>query len=100
MDDKWKEKIENKIESIEKEMNRSCLVQKDEKYELREMIIEAVKEATNPIMKKLEEHEKRIVELENQDGKKALLILKSVGATTLGWVVLGILNHVLSIFGK
>ena len=100
MDDKWKEKIENKIESLEKEMNRSCLVQKDEKYELREMIIEAVKEATNPIMKKLEEHEKRIVELENQDGKKALLILKSAGMTTLGWIVLGILNNLMSIFHK
>ena len=75
MDDKWKEKIERKIEELEKDMNRSCLVQKDEKYELREMIISAVKEATNPIMEKLEEHEKRIVELENQDGKKALLIL-------------------------
>lgn len=100
MDDKWKEKIENKIENLEKEMNRSCLVQKDEKYELREMIIEAVKEATNPIMKKLEEHEKRIVELENQDGKKALLILKSAGMTTLGWIVLGILNNLMSIFHK
>ena len=100
MDDKWKEKIENKIERLESEVNKSCLVQKDEKYELREMIISAVKEATNPIMKKLEEHEKRIVELENQDGKKALLILKSVGATTLGWVVLGILNNLLSLFHK
>lgn len=100
MDDKWKEKIENKIESLEKEINRSCLVQKDEKYELREMIIDAVKEATNPIMKKLEEHEKRIVELENQDGKKALLILKSAGMTTLGWIVLGILNNLMSIFHK
>ena len=51
-------------------------------------------------MKKLEEHEHRINALENQDGKKAILILKSVGATTLGWVVLGILNHVITIFGK
>jgi S-adenosylmethionine:tRNA-ribosyltransferase-isomerase (queuine synthetase) len=100
MDDKWKEKIERKIEELEKDMNRSCLVQKDEKYELREMIISAVKEATNPIMEKLEEHEKRIVELENQDGKKALLILKSVGATTLGWIVLGLLNNILAIFHK
>ena len=100
MDDKWKEKIENKIEALEKQMTNTCLVQKDDKYELREMIVDAVKEATNPIMKKLEEHEKRIVELENQDGKKALLILKSVGATTLGWVVLGILNNLLSVIHK
>lgn len=100
MDEKWKEKIENKIENLEREVNKSCLVQKDEKYELRELIISAVKEATNPIMKKLEEHEKRIVELENQDGKKALLVLKSVGATTLGWIVLGVLNNLFSVLGK
>lgn len=100
MDEKWKEKIEREIEELKQANNNACMVQMKDRYELKELITEAVKDATNPIMKKLEEHERRIVELENQDGKKALLVLKSVGATTLGWIVLGILNHAMSIFGK
>lgn len=99
IDEKRIERIEKDIDDLKDKAFKSCLVQKDEKYELREMIISAVKEATNPIIKKLEEHEKRINELENQDGKRAILILKSVGATTLGWVVLGLLNHIVSLFG-
>lgn len=100
MDEKWKEKIEREIEELKQANNNACMVQMKDRYELKELITEAVKDATNPIMKKLEEHERRIVSLENQDGKKALLVLKSVGATTLGWIVLGILNHAMSIFGK
>ena len=100
MDRQWCENIERKIENLEQKVQNTCLVQKDDKYELRQMIVDAVKEATNPIMKKLEEHERRINELENQDGKKALLVLKSVGATTLGWIVLGILNNLFTFFGK
>lgn len=98
MDEKWKDKIEREIEELKQANNNACMVQMKDKYELKALITEAVKDATNPIMKKLEEHEKRIVELENQDGKKALLVLKSVGATTLGWVVLGVLSHFLAIF--
>ena len=93
MDEKWKEKIEKEIEELKKTSNNTCMVQLKDRYELKELITEAVKEATNPIMRKLEEHEKRINELENQDAKKALLIIKSVGATTLGWFVLYLLNY-------
>jgi hypothetical protein len=100
MDDKWKEKIEQEIELLKQANYNACMVQTKDKYELKELITEAVEKGNDKIMKTLKEHETRIVNLENQDGKKALLVLKSVGATTLGWVVLGILNHVLSIFGK
>lgn len=98
MDDKWKEKIEKEIDNLKQANTNACIVRVEDKMELKNLITEAVKEATNPIMRKIEEHERRIVELENQDGKKALLILKSVGATTLGWVVLGVLSHFLAIF--
>lgn len=100
MDDKWKEKIEREIEELKKKSYDTCMVQQNDKYELKELIRQAVEQGNDKIMKKLEEHEHRINALENQDGKKAILILKSVGATTLGWVVLGILNHVITIFGK
>ena len=100
MDEKWKEKIEKEIEELKKKSYDTCMVQQNDKYELKELIRQAVEQGNDKIMKKLEEHEHRINALENQDGKRAILILKSVGATTLGWVVLGILNHVITIFGK
>lgn len=100
MDEKWKEKIEKEIEELKKKSYDACMVQQSDKYELKELIRQAVEQGNDKIMKKLEEHEKRINDLENQDGKKAILVLKSVGATTLGWIVLGVLNHALSIFGK
>lgn len=100
MDEKWKEKIEKEIEELKKKSYDACMVQQSDKYELKELIRQAVEQGNDKIMKKLEEHEHRINALENQDGKKAILILKSVGATTLGWVVLGILNHIITIFGK
>ena len=100
MDDKWKEKIEREIESLKQANMNACMVQTKDKYELKELITEAVEKGNDKIMKTLKEHETRIVNLENQDGKKAILILKSVGATTLGWIVLGVLNHIITIFEK
>jgi endonuclease III-like uncharacterized protein len=100
MDEKWREKIEKEIEEIKKKSFDTCMVQQSDKYELKELIRQAVEQGNDKIMRKLEEHERRINELENQDGKKALLVLKSVGATTLGWIVLGILNNLFSILGK
>lgn len=100
MDDKWKEKIEREIESLKQASYNACMVQTKDKYELKELITEAVEKGNDKIMKTLKEHESRIVSLENQDGKKAILILKSVGATTLGWIVLGVLNHIITIFEK
>lgn len=100
MDDKWKEKIEQEIELLKQASNNACMVQMKDKYELKELITEAVEKGNDKIMKTLKEHETRIVNLENQDGKKALLVLKSVSATTLGWIVLGILNHIITIFER
>lgn len=100
MDDKWKEKIEKEIEELKKKSYDTCMVQQNDKYELKELIRQAVEQGNEKIVKRLEEHEKRINDLENQDGKKAIIILKSVGATTLGWVVLGLLNNLLTIFNK
>jgi len=99
IDEKRIEKIEKELEELKKKSYESCMVQQNDKYELKELIRVAVEQGTEKLYEKLEEHERRIQELENQDGKKAILILKSIGATTLGWVVLGVLNHIISIFG-
>lgn len=100
IDEKRIEKIEKDIDDLKKRTFDTCMVQKDDKAELKDLITEAVEKGTKKIYDKLEEHEKRINDLENQDGKKAIIILKSVGATTLGWVVLGLLNHIVSIFER
>lgn len=94
------DKIEKDIEKLELANSNACMVQMKDKYELKELIAEAVEKGNDKIMKTLKDHETRIVGLENQDGKKAILILKSVGATTLGWIVLGILNHIITIFER
>lgn len=93
MSDNWKEKIEAEIEELKKSAYNTCMVQQNDKFELKELIRQAVEQGNTKIMTKLEEHEKRIIELENQDAKKALLIIKSVGGTTLGWFVLYLLNY-------
>lgn len=93
IEEKWKEKIEKEIEELKQKSFDACMVQKNDKFELKELIRQAVEQGNTKIMTKLEEHEKRIVELENQDAKKALLIIKSVGGTTLGWLVLYLLNY-------
>lgn len=100
IEEKWKEKIEKEIEELKQKSFDTCMVQKNDKFELKELIRQAVEQGNDKMLKKLEEHERRLNELENQDGKKALLVLKSVGATTLGWIVLGVLNNLFSILHK
>ena len=95
IEEKWKEKIEKEIEELKQKSFDTCMVQTNDKFELKELIRQAVEQGNTKIMTKLEEHEKRIIELENQDAKKALLIIKSVGGTTLGWLVLYLLNYFL-----
>lgn len=99
IDEKRIERIEEEIEKLREKSINACMVQNNDKYELKELIRVAVEQGTKRLYEKLEEHDKRINALENQDGKRAILILKSVGATTLGWVVLGLLNHLVSLFG-
>lgn len=99
IDEKRIERIEEEIEKLREKSINACMVQNNDKYELKELIRVAVEQGTKRLYEKLEEHDKRINALENQDGKRAILILKSVGATTLGWVVLGLLNHIVSLFG-
>ena len=99
IDEKRIERIEQNIDDLKEKAFNSCMIQKNDKAELKDLITEAVEKGTKRLYEKLEEHEKRINDLENQDGKRAILILKSVGATTLGWVVLGLLNHIVSLFG-
>lgn len=70
IDEKWKEKIENEIKELKDKSFNACMVQKDDKAELKQLIIDAVEKGTDKISKKIEEHEKRISILENAEAAK------------------------------
>lgn len=82
--------LENKIGETREEALKSNL----EQYK---MITEAVKEGNKPIIKKIEKLEARVNDLEDKDGKRSSLILKTIMitviTTTIGWVVSGFLNN-------
>lgn len=94
------DRLEKRVETIENKMHEQNETQLKNNYELKDLIRNAVEEGNEKILQKLETHEQRIIKLENQDGEKAKLILKSISATTLGWVVLGILNNFMGFIGK
>jgi cell division septum initiation protein DivIVA len=94
------DRLEKRVETIENKMHEQNETQMKNNYELKDLIRNAVEEGNEKILQKLETHEQTIIKLENQDGETAKLILKSISATTLGWVVLGILNNFMGFIGK
>lgn len=100
--------LKNEVSSLKESQFKQCLVQKDDKAQLKELIISAVSEAVeksqtkiNVEIEKLKEErsslEKRVESLEQKDGKMAIkvlvLIVTTIITTTVGWVVLGYLNN-------
>lgn len=98
-DDRF-DKLEQRVSKLEDKLHESDLSQMRQYGELEKLIAKAVSEGNRDIAKILEEHNTRICNLEHKDGENAKLILKSIGATTLGWLVLGILNNAITLFGK
>lgn len=98
-DDRF-DKLEQRVSKLEDKLHESDLSQMRQYGELEKLIAKAVSEGNRDIAKILEEHNTRICNLEHKDGENAKLILKSIGATTLGWLVLGILNNGITFFGK
>jgi hypothetical protein len=98
-DDRF-DKLEQRVSKLEDKLHESDLSQMRQYGELEKLIAKAVSEGNRDIAKVLEEHNTRICNLEHKDGENAKLILKSIGATTLGWLVLGILNNGIAFFGK
>ena len=91
-------KLEIKIENLENKIHEQDMTLFRNREELKDIIREAVSEANEKLIKKIENHEQRIQKLENLDGEKAKIIIKSIGATTLGWIILGILNNLNTVF--
>ena len=94
------DKLEKRVEKLEEKDHAIELDQLKQYRSLEQLIAKAVAEGNKGIYEKLEKLETRVQTLENKDGEKARLIVKSVGATTLGWIVLGILNNLNTILTK
>lgn len=95
--DERMEKLEHRVDLLEEKIHENDISQLKQYSELERLIAKAVSEGNKDIAKILEEHNTRLCKLEQKDGENAKLIIKSIVASTLGWVVLGILNN-LSIF--
>lgn len=93
------EKLEIRVDKLEEKMHEGDLEQLNQYHELEKLIQKAVEKGNEPIAKKLEEQEKRIVVLEQKDGEKAKAILHSIIATSLAWLVTGILTNLPTIIG-
>lgn len=100
--------LKTEVSSLKKDQFKQCLVQTEDKAQLKELIINAVSEAVeksqtkiNVEIEKIKEErsslEKRVETLEQKDGKMAMkvlvLIVTTIITTTVGWVVLGYLNN-------
>lgn len=100
--------LRNEVNGLKEKQFDQCLVQTHDKAELKELIVNAVKDAMTEAQEKtsleIEKEkesrsalEKRVEELENKDGKLAVkilvMIITTIITTTVGWVVLGYLNN-------
>lgn len=94
------DKLENRVEKLENKSHEDDLTSLRQYRQLEQLIANAVKEGNKEIFSKLEDLEERVKALEDKDGEKAKLILKSISATTIGWVVLGILNNTITFFNR
>ena len=86
-------KLEKRVERMEILQQEMSKTQTKDWYELKAMIVEAVNDGNDKVLEKIENLEKRIITLENQDGEKAKAVLKSILITSLSWFVLGLLNN-------
>ena len=94
------EKLEQRVDIVEKAVWNSDKSQLENKYELKELITKAVAEGNEKILSILNKHEERIVALEKQDGEKAKAVIKAIFATSLSWLVMGILTNLPAIISK
>ena len=65
-------KIEKEIDKIKEIIHSQEILQLKDKTELKELISQAVETGNEKIIKKIEDQDKRIMILENQEAKRAL----------------------------
>ena len=93
------DKLEARISLVEEKVYDRDTKSLQDKYELKELITKAVAEGNEKILSIINKHEERIVALEKQDGEKAKAVIKAIFATSLSWLIMGILTNLPSILG-
>lgn len=93
------DKLEARISLVEEKVYDCDTKSLQDKYELKELITKAVAEGNEKILSIINKHEERIVALEKQDGEKAKAVIKAIFATSLSWLIMGILTNLPSILG-
>lgn len=99
MEDMIKE-LTRRVEKLEDKQDEQTERIFKNREELKDTIVEAVREGNKGLIEKYNNHENRLQKLENLDGERAKLIIKSILATTGGWVLMGLLNNIGMFFNK
>lgn len=86
-------RLEQRLDVIEHTLNDYSKANLKDKFELKELIRNAVSDGNEKILAVIERHEARIVALENKDGEKAKTIMKTIFSTSLTWLILGLLSN-------
>lgn len=99
-DKEYLKKLDERISKLEEQVHNGEVSQLTQYRELEHLIIKAVKEGNQEILKELKEHDIRIQKLENQDGEKAKAVIKAIFGTSLSWLVMGILTNLPAILNS
>ncbi len=86
-------RIEQRIDLLEHTLSDYSKTNMQDKYELKELIRNAVSDGNEKILAVIERQETRIVALENKDGERAKTIMKTIFSTSLTWLILGLLTN-------
>jgi DNA-binding GntR family transcriptional regulator len=86
-------RLEQRLDVIEHTLNDYSKANLKDKFELKELIRNAVSDGNEKILAVIERHETRIAALENKDGEKAKTIIKTILTTSLTWLILGLLTN-------
>ena len=87
------ERIEKRLDLMEHSLNDYSRTNLQDKFELKELIRNAVSDGNEKILAVIERHEARIAALENKDGEKAKTIISTILSTSLTWLILGLLTN-------
>lgn len=87
------ERIEKRLDLVEHSLSDYSRANIEDKFELKELIRNAVSDGNEKILAVIERHEARIAALENKDGERAKTIIRTIFSTSLTWLILGLLTN-------
>ena len=92
--DNWREKMEKLLEEHSKRLEEIEKRQMKDKFDLSNLITEAVQKAVDPLIQKMEKQNDRLIVLENADAQKALKNSQNFWKTVTTVAITGIVTGV------